>query len=136
MIVIRVVRFLKKEISPRPKYYDSTDQNDLKKIQAMIRVLYKMPIVTIILWIVATINRGYEIFIYFYGASDTIYSVWLATFTLQAILMSSRGCIYAIMYLRYQPISNGFTELKNKICCVKACSAKDFTEMSENLNSL
>ncbi len=103
------------------------------KIEKMIRKLYVYPIGAIIIWSVATISRTYELIIYDINDSGTnvnlLENIRVILYTLQVIVMSSRGIIYSFLYfMRYEKIrvevKAVWVNIKDCFCCVKDARKK------------
>jgi hypothetical protein len=133
-IVFKTIRFLKQKIEDYEKekqdqttssqqFYlptSSADTRDLnktetltnnistcknvEKIKRVVKKLYIFPFITIIIWLLASLNRGYELIYYnFYLTTDEVPNEWrilkLMFITLQSVCMSLRGTIYVMVYL-------------------------------------
>lgn len=135
--IIKTARLLKKEISPGPRHNDKIDEEDIRRVKHMSEVLNALPIITSVLWGIATINRIYEIFVYNYGANSAVSIIWLITFTMHSLTMSARGVIYTCMYKNYGPFKAAVGELKKRLKCQTPCSRKpEDTELIQDFNSL
>jgi hypothetical protein len=136
VIIIKVIRFLKREITPTTKHIDKLDDVYIDRIKAMINSLYRLPVITIILWLIATINRFYELFLYFYDTSDdSLAVIRLVTLTLHSVSMCSRGLIYAFIYCKYDKIKYELSEIWRH-CCGKTKRPSGYNKISDtHMNS-
>lgn len=106
---------------------NSNECSNVKKIKKVLQKLKFYPLVTIIIWSIASINRGYE-FMYYRYFSDIdevpkIYTIIkLILFTCQSVAMSSRGLIYMAIYFgKYEKVNKPFIKfwvyITNCLCC-------------------
>jgi hypothetical protein len=118
--LIKIIKFLR---SFRDSY-DDTQSEYYLIIKNVIKKLYVLPIITFFMWFFATINRSYEILCYFWSMSHgkAPYSMAQSRqilYTIQVVIMSSKGLIYALVYCRYNKINEQFYKLFGKLCCRK-----------------
>lgn len=128
---MKVVKFLNFQISPNSDKIDKC-KTTKERIKTMISSVKSCLIVTLIIWSFATLNRIYETSIFLSGGSRLMMDFWAVTFSIQAIIMSSRGMIYSFIYCRYNPLKDIILCFFNKIffCCKKTPKG---TQNVENL---
>ena len=88
------------------------------------------------MWIFATLSRFNEIFYviwseYHNKTPPTMIESRQILYTLQVVIMSSKGFIYALIYCRYNKINEQFHKVVGKLCC-----KKQSIEIAETMNSL
>lgn len=131
-MLIMIIKFLRNF----RENYGQADSEYMTIIKNIISKLYKLPIITFFMWFSATINRVYELSCQLWNENhkieqSNIVESRIILYTLQALIMSSRGVIYFLIYCRYTTINDQLYKMINKICCRKR--SIDITEIQEIL---
>jgi hypothetical protein len=88
------------------------------------------------MWFFATVNRIFEIICVLWGepqgkVPSSMTQSRIILYTIQTVIMSSRGLIYALIYCRYNKINEQISKFAGMLCC-----RKQTVEIDEVKNSL
>lgn len=141
-ISLKTISFLKRKlhrdtISTHDQCLIRKAKNE-EQVTKVIRKLYIYPIVSIILWSVASSSRVYEAILDSHHKDTDEDLVRLILYFLQAVFMSARGLIYTIIYFcRYEKsrkeLNTMICGIRRYLCCQK--KKKEDTFIGENYST-